>query len=59
MVAACRAFRGWSLAHRAEFGLLFEHTLAKLAGLLGLEYPPAASNGWARRRAVSQGAPPS
>jgi AcrR family transcriptional regulator len=23
MVAACRAFRGWALAHRPEFGLLF------------------------------------
>jgi len=23
LIAACRAFRGWSLAHRPEFGLLF------------------------------------
>jgi len=33
MIAACRAFRSWALAHRPEFGLLFGTPLPGLEGM--------------------------
>jgi AcrR family transcriptional regulator len=33
LIAACRAFRGWALAHRPEFGLLFGTPLPGLEAL--------------------------